>query len=283
MRGIAWIRDEVWQNLCSKRMLIFCLFQFTILHGYLQAVRVFCNTMEIPISQHVMTLLGGAIYVVVIYGISVVYFYSYVPCMQKSQLYAMVRLGKRRWMVGKILQICLSALALVVVEFLLILGILFPYLRWEWNWGDAIYQLTEVEMAMEFQIMFPFSYELIQGMTAMEAGIWYVGLMWLATSVTGMCMLVVSLYFGRTSGILVGALLAFLHIAFENMLPMSPWMSYISPFSWMNLSMHYLDFWYEGSISQSTIPILGLGLLVVFGLLAMVAIEKKEIVWLEEN
>ncbi len=283
MKKLKCLYDDFCQNFFSRRLVIFCIFQFAILHSYLDGIQEYCEAMEHPISSHVMTMLGGAVYVVVIYGISIVYFYSNVPYMQKNQMYALIRMGKKQWMLSKMLQIWGSALALIIIEFVMVSIILFPHMRWESDWGSILYTLAETGVGTEFGIMIPISSDLINGVSAMEAGVWYLLMMWLATGLVGMCMLVVSLFSNRILGIFVGALIAFLHIAFENMFDWIPWLSYMSPFTWMKISIHYIDFWYEGVASQREMLLLGIGISCFLGVLAMVAIEKKEIVWLEEN
>ena len=126
----------------SSRLLLFVLLQLVIMHFYIKNILSFSEAVNYPVSIWIFPFLFQNVYVQFIYGISVVYFFSTVPFFQYSQLYTVIRQGRKRWLIGKSLRILLSSFFLVFIDFLISVIILLPKIEITNDWGKVLYSLA---------------------------------------------------------------------------------------------------------------------------------------------
>ena len=71
---------------------------------------------------------------VMTYGFAMCYMYSDVPFMQKTELYKIVRKGKKRWCAEKILAISLQGLIMAILTIGMTILIFLPRVQFDWDW-----------------------------------------------------------------------------------------------------------------------------------------------------
>lgn len=143
------IWHDIVGNFFSKRLAVFCVFQFSVLHYYISTVRHFSAVADYPASPWILPFIGQNVYCLFVYGISVVYFYSNIPFLQRHEMYVLMRQGRIRWAVAKALRICISAVMLSVTEFALSVLLLLPRIEWTAEWGRLYDSLAMTDAGSE--------------------------------------------------------------------------------------------------------------------------------------
>lgn len=225
-------RDFV-NNFFSKRLLVFAIFQITILHYYVYPVKQISAAFNYPATPWILPFLGSNVYFIFIYGVSVVYFYSNVPFMQRHELYGIVRMGRGKWFAGKMIQIWLSAIFLAALEWGFSILLLFPRIEWIGGWGKLFYSLSLTEAGTQIPMIF--SYGIIQGNTPAKVLALFLGEMVFVTGLVGSVMFAVGVWLNRTVSALIGTAFSVLAIVYANIGVWQGWIGYISIFSWLDV------------------------------------------------
>lgn len=161
MDNAKWICYDTISNFFSKRLTVFCIFQFSILHYYISPVKHFSIIADYPASPWILPFIGQNVYCLFAYGISIVCFYSDTPFMQKHEMYVLMRQGRCRWVLAKTLRICLSAIMLSIMEFALSILILLPRIELTASWGKLYNSLAMTTAGANYGVKLGFSYEII--------------------------------------------------------------------------------------------------------------------------
>lgn len=94
---VSGIWRDVRHNFFSRRLLVFCVLQFTALHYYVNSIKQYAAAVDYPAAPWVLPFVGQNVYFQFVYGISAVYFYSNVPFLQRHEMYALMRQGRSWW------------------------------------------------------------------------------------------------------------------------------------------------------------------------------------------
>lgn len=282
MSRIRYTGRDFVHNFFSGRLLVFCVFQFSILHYYTDSVRQYAIAADYPAAPWILPFMGQNVYFQFVYGISVIYFYSNIPFMQRFEMYALMRQGKGRWAFAKLIRIWLSAVMLVAVEFVLSILPLVPRLEWTFQWGKLYHSLalTDAGAACNVRVLFP--YGLLNANNALITVLMLFIVLCLATGLTGTLMFALSIYFGRTAAIMAGTFFVVLSVVFENLHLWKAWVSFISPFSWMDLLLLYGK-GYKAAPSFSVVCMEAVVVMMIAGALSVKAIKTKDLNWIEEE
>ncbi len=266
----------------SSRLLVFLLFQFTVMHYHLREIIRFSADMNCPLSPWLLPFLFQSIYMQFIYGVSAIYFFSTVPFFQRAQLYVIIRQGRIRWMLGKVLRIWLTALLLPCMEFLVSILVIVPRLDLTAGWGKVLHSLAVTDAASKYGVKVQIDYRMISGFSPDRAMLEIMGLMVLVTAFIGMWMLLVSLCFTRTLAVVSATALAVLPVAAANVHLELPMIVFVSPFSWLNRML------LEGAYRVAS-PSFGMAMAILItgsALLAagvVLAIRRTEFQWTKED
>ncbi len=277
---------HVWQdfvnNFFSRRLLFFCVFQFYILHYYINSVKRFSIVADYPASPWILPFVGQNVYFLFIYGISVIYFYSNIPFMQGNEMYALIREGRKKWVYAKILRIWMSAVSLSFIEVVLSILPLFPCLEWTAEWGKLYNSLAMTNAGLEYNVKLSFSYELIiehdPFITMLIFGI----ILCISTGLVGMIMFAVSICVNRTTAVLMGTFLSVLSVVFANLYLYQQWISFISPFSWMNLLLLYGKVCKNAPSFSAVIIMAAISVFILSGI-SLKRIYIKDLDWTDEE
>lgn len=235
MNKIKYTLRDFWFYFASSRLLLFVLFQLTIIHFYSRNVIQFVEAVNYPITLWILPFLFQNVYMQFVYGISVVYFFSTVPFFQKNQLYAILRQGRTEWIICKYLRIVLSSFALVVTELLCSIIVLLPKVELNWDWGKVLYSLSMTTAIDEYGIKIPIPYEIINNYSTTEAMLLVIFLMFGVTLMVGGIMFAVSMLFSRISAVIVGTVIAIFPIVVANIYYQLNEITFFSPFSWLDI------------------------------------------------
>ncbi len=283
MSKLRYMKSDFVNSTFSMRLLVFVVFQFSILHSYLSQIKSFSSIVEYPVAPWSILFLGDTIFFLVTYGISVLYFFHDAPFMKKSELYAIMRLGKNKWLLFKIIRIWMQSIFLVITEIILSIVIMIPNLEWTADWGRVLYTIAMTDISSVMTIELIVNYKLMNALEPIEAMLIQSGMMVIVTGLLGMLLLTISLIIDRIQSIIIGGILVFLPIVFTNVSRYAAWISYISPFTWINISMFYQDYWYRQAITMEQAFSIGIVFSVILGVISMCAIGRKDFLWVEEE
>ncbi len=269
-------------NFFSGRLLVFCVFQFSILHYYVDSVRRYAAVADYPAAPWILPFMGQNVYFQFVYGISVIYFYSNVPFMQRHEMYVLMRLGKVRWAFMKLFRVWLSAVMLVMVEFILSILPLVPHLEWTFQWGKLYHSLALTDAGISCNVRLFFPYEMLHANNAMTTMLLFLVVLCLVTGLTGTLMFALSVCFGRTAAIMAGTFSVVLAVVFENLRLWQAWIGFLSPFSWLNLLLLYGK---TGKTAPSFPVICAAAVIFIMiaGAFSIKAVQGKDLDWIEEE
>lgn len=282
MNKIKYVWEDFISNFLSRRLLVFCVFQFYILHYYIHSVKQFSVAADYPASPWILPFAGQNVFFLFVYGISVIYFYSNIPFMQRNEMYVLIRQGRKRWIHIKILRIWLSAVLLSVIELILSILPLFPCLEWSTEWGKLYNSLAMTNAGLEYNVKLSFSYELISEHNPLITMLIFGTILCISTGLIGMIMFAVSICMNRTGAVLIGTFFSILPVVFANLHLYQQWISFISPFSWLNLLLLY------GKVCKNApsflmVIIMTVILSFVLSYISLKRIYLKDLNWLDEE
>lgn len=237
MNKLKYVLRDFWSYFFSSRLLVFILFQMTINHFYSRNIIRFVEAANYPISIWTLPFLFQNVYIQFIYGISVVYFFSTVPFFQQSQMYTVLRQGRKEWIICKCLRIFLTSFALSMAEFLCSIIVLVPNVELTQDWGKVLYSLSMTTAIDEYNINIPIPYEMINNYSAIEAMMLVIILLFGVTLITGYIMFTVSMLFSRVIAVIAGTTMAILPIVVANIYYQLNEITFFSPFSWLDILM----------------------------------------------
>ena len=163
------------------------------------------------------------------------YFFSEVPYMQSKQLYSIMRMGRKKWLLDKLLRILVTSLSLVLLEVLLIVVVLLPQIEWNLDWGKVWYSLALSDAAVQYDVSIIVPYQIVNAYTPMQAMGKTLLLMFLVTAFIGFFMYVWSLYFSRSSSVFAASILCVMTLVFANLSGRVDVLAFITPLEWMDL------------------------------------------------
>ena len=282
MDKVRCMWNDMVNNFFSKRLAVFCIFQFSILHYYISTVRHFSVMVDYPATPWILPFIEQNVYCLFVYGISVVYFYSNIPFTQRHEMYVLMRQGRSRWVFAKILRICMSAIMLSIIEFVLSVLLLLPRVEWTVKWGRLYNSLAMTSAGSDYGVKLFFSYEIINENSPIKTILIFWIILCIATGLIGMIMFVLSIYINRTAAVAVGTFFSVLPVVFANLYLSKEWIGFISPLSWLDLLLLY------GKIckrfpSLLQIIIAAVVLMPILSAVSLIGIRSKDLSWTNEE
>lgn len=282
MNKLKYLLRDFWSYFYSGRLLLFVFFQITIIHFYSSNIVQFVKAVNYPISIWTLPFLFQNVYMQFIYGISVVYFFSTVPFFQQSQMYAILRQGRREWIISKCFRVILTSFALSMTELLCSIIVLLPNVELTQNWGKVLYSLSLTAAIDEYNIKIPIPYEMIYIYSTIEAILLVICLLFGVTLMMGFIMFTISMLFSRMMAVIVGTTIAVFSIVVANLYYQVNRITFFSPFSWLDILL--LD-GTKGKIHPYLWQIIIIILAVMFGCIYILYKKVKivDFVWMKEQ
>lgn len=282
MNNVKCTGKDFLSNFFSKRLAVFCIFQFTVLHYYISSVKRFSVMADYPAAPWILPFIGQNVYCLFAYGISVVYFYSNVPFMQRHEMYVLMRQGRIRWISAKVLEIGMSAVMLSILEFAGSVLLLLPRAEWTAEWGRLYHSLAVTGIGSEHGVKLSFPYEIINENSAMKTTGIFLVILCIVTGLMGMIMLVLSIYINRTAAVAAGTFLSVLPVVFANLYLSEEWLGFLSPLSWLNLLLLYGKMC-KRFPSLSWIMTAAAVLISALSVISLIGIQSKDLSWSDEE
>lgn len=227
---------NLWARMKGRRMIAFLLLTFFFMDIYMSPFREIVRIMGEKCNIVVLPFLQTKDFFMKKMFLVVVYFFSNVPFMEKTELFYLGRLGKERWGKRNIFYIAISSVFLTLILFIISVAEVWSVAKVSLSW-DAVMKtvaLTKIE-SMKFAIQ----YEIMDAYQPMELLIHILVLDWLVITMIGLLMYTISLFYKRILATVIAVVLVFLP-------SIDVWLGgclvYFSPLSWLDCSNWRIGF-----------------------------------------
>lgn len=276
--GIAEFNEKFF----STKLFVIVLLQFFMVCVFLLPLREFSTMVNYPVSPWIIPFLYSDLYFEIFFMSAVIYYYSNVPFMQYSEMYKIIRTGRRKWAIQKIIGIIFSAIGLSIIEVLLSVIPLIGQMKIESGWGKVIHTLAMTDAAQQYGISLHVANKVLSEYSPLEAMLLIILISILVISFIGLLMFMISLFSNRLIAMFFATFFIILPIVEMNMESMYKWIIYISPVSWMNMGL-------IGTRHVGELPTLSyiittlLGLIVILSILIICKIKTINFDWNREE
>lgn len=275
MDRIKYICKSFINSFFKTRLLCFVLVQFVIIHHALEGFLDFCQHVRCPATPYVLLFLIQNFYFIMIYGLCCVYIFAEVPYMQSQQLYLIMRMGRVKWLWDKLLKVWLTSFFLVVVEAALTVLVMIRCAKWSLEWGDVWYSLALTDATYEYDMSIGVPYKIINSYTPMQAMGKTLLLMFVITGLIGIFMYVWSLFFSRSSAVILAGIFCVMTLVYINLGSQFPFLSFLTPLEWMDLML------LDGQLSKLHPTFLGVVIGVILFFICVAALATRKIKFMD--
>lgn len=268
---IAMNNIRKWQM--NPRIYILGLLILMFLNIMLAPVRNAATSVNLPVSVWVFPFLLSDYYSLMLIMFGFVLFLCDAPFIDSEQAYLIIRSGKKAWVKGQLLYICLASAVYFLFVFVAGAVLLLPNLSFDAEWGKLLQTLAQTDMNRQFNISLGVSYKIIRLYNPIVATLASYFMAWLVGVFLGVLLFVLNAYFSRAIGVIVTSGLVLFEIFCLN----SPFIfTYFSPVSWVSLAIldtqsisKYPSFVYAVTVT--------LALIILLSLISFLWIRKKDI------
>lgn len=202
MRQLRYIWKMSLQKVRSSKMAVFLLIMFVEYFTYTRPLIRFSKDVNYPVSWCVFPFLMTNHVFLILFWFGIIYINSDVPFMQYSNMYQVIRTGRKRWIIGQIFGIIFRSIFAVAA--VAIPGILFllPHTEFTNEWGKALRTLAAQEVSQDYDFKFKFYYEIFAEYTPIQMMGLTILILALISAFIGILMLVVALYSSRAAAVI---------------------------------------------------------------------------------
>ena len=174
-------------------------------------------------------------HVSIIFLVGVVLLFCDAPFINDLTPYECVRSGKMCWLAGQLLYLFTASMIYVLFLNLACLISLLPNLGLSAEWGSIITTFARTNADLQYASSFAYSYTILQTYQPLSAVAISSLLLFFEALFIGLTMFIINLTSKRTTGVVVGIMLALLPSLFVR--SGEYWMFHLAPTTWSNLSM----------------------------------------------
>lgn len=216
-------------------------------------------------------------------GFIVCYVYSDVPFMNRTELYKILREGRKMWAIEKLGAICLQSFLIVVLVYVMSVLVFIPRVQLSADWGKIIWTMAYSNNIYDYNIYGRSSAVIVNKYEPWQAMLICFFMMWLEITLVGVFMFTISLYLNRIVAIAIVGFMMVLQLI-TGSIAANAAIAYVLPLYWCRLSIYgertFLDIYYPSFAYCLIASILGLVICVTA---AMLRIRKKEFIWNNEE
>lgn len=167
--------------------------------------------------------------------LAVLLIFSNLPLKFPPPYFLMVRSGKRKWIMGQVMYVILTSLAICVLIY--VLGLLFLRGRIfvSSEWGKIIHGITGPSVASAFQIQFQVDEHVLTEFTASQAMAWTTVSTFVSIFVFGLIAIALNLTLNEYAGTIANGIIVFMNMLCE----FYPFFGrfYFSPLEWCSINV----------------------------------------------
>lgn len=229
---IAAYNFRKWRG--NPRYYILALLLLMFLNIFLAPVRQAAAYVQLPVSAWVFPFLTSNYYSLMLIMFGFVLFLCDAPFVDSEQAYLIIRCGKKTWLKGQLLYICLASAVYFLTVFLMSILLLLPNITFSPDWGRLVRTLSQTDLGLQFNASLDISYKIIRLYSPAAAMGLSLLMAWLIGVLFGVVLFVLNAFFSRAVGVMVTSGMVLLEIfALNNAFRFT----YVSPVSWISLSI----------------------------------------------
>lgn len=264
-------RGNIFRTMFSAKIYIALFLAYIIFSSYVEKIKEFSETVGIKINGWILPYITSYKFAQVAIVVGVVFIFGDMPFNDISNEWQIVRVGRKNWIIGKILFIYKLAWIMAILYYLISLITLIPQLQFEFRWGKILGTLAQMNTGG-----IVLNYNLQIEMTPIEACLISIVMIALVNAFTGMIIMMINMLVKIAAGQLAGLCIAFLAMLAPNFSNLFA-AYYFSPASWLDIS-----FIISGNISKYPtaayiFTVIGSGIIFLSAACIFIAINSESV------
>lgn len=285
MKFLRYVFRAGVQRIFQARLGVFTVIMLLACWSYNRPLRSFSAEVEYPCSVWVFPFMLAQYAFLVLFFFAVIYANADIPFMQYSNMYSLIRAGRKKWGAAQILILWFRSIVLTVISVLCSIVTLLPRVELTADWGKLIKTVAMGMMQGSYDLKYSFFYEVMIRLSPLELMALTMGITAGVIFFLSLCMFLVSLYGGRTVAISGAALYVLLLFFVLNTHPkIRNSLAKLVPAAWLQIAR--IDtpdvgyYWLPSVPYMSGVLAAGTGILI---LLILVRIKHVEFDWNNED
>jgi hypothetical protein len=168
------------------------------------------------------------------YALIIIYLFSDVPFFDNRELYYMIRLGRIRWVLKKMLSMVITSVFFTTLSFLICILSFFPNINIAEDWGKVI--RTSAFGSLDINRMCYMSQNIIYDYTPVQAMSLCFLMVLFVTVMTGFFMFAVSILVNKNMAVVIPGLIALLNFS-SNLYITEKWLPKVNIYAWYRISI----------------------------------------------
>lgn len=159
MKTLRYVRTEMMRMIFTERMLTFTLLMLIICRIYNEPVRRFAIEMKHSCAPWVFPYLVSQYMFLLLFFLAVIYVNADIPFLQYQNMYCLIRAGRKKWAMVKIVVLFFRSFFLTGITCLCAGITLFPQIEWTTGWGTLMKNAAMGRMPEDIYLKYFFFYE----------------------------------------------------------------------------------------------------------------------------
>lgn len=201
MKQLYYTWQTYLNNIRHIRVVYFAVVIFAFLFKYNKLLLQYAEDMNYPVSIWVFPFLMSSFSFLILFYFLFIYISTDIPFMQHVQMYQILRMGRKRWIVGQMGYLFLRSLTMVLITFAASVITLLPRVEWGLEWGKLIQTAAATGEQYERQFDYFFFKEAFIEFTPLQLSLLAVIICTLILMLISMAMLVLCLYINRIAAV----------------------------------------------------------------------------------
>lgn len=255
-----YYRYLVQRHFLSWRMMAVSIFVLLTMDSFLATIRVYCQEMDIKMSQWGFALIWHNKYVGLCFLLIFIFAASIFPEDRTKDRYIIARLGISKWIAGQSLYLITFGWIYTIFLYLVQNILLWNVIEITYIWGKGWGTLSNSNVIQQYNTYITVPYLVVSNYGPLEANILVVVIMGLLLGMLGMLIFWLNFY-SKVTGPFIASAIIFLSLAASK----NSMLHRYSPASWIRLDSHYRI----TSTSQPTVTYI-IGMLILWTIMFFV-------------
>ena len=281
MKLLQYIWKSSILKLFNSKTMVLALIMPVICWEYNQPMNRFIDAVDHPVSWCVFPFFMARDVFLILFWIGIIYINSDVPFLQHTNMYQLIRTGRRRWLAGQIGGIFTRSFVAVLYTAICTVIPLLPRVEFTNEWGKLLHSAAVTDAVEGYRLEYPIYYEILGEYTPLQLMGLCILLCTFISFFMGMLMFAASLYFHKILAVAVTFAMAILLFFVENTIPNHQYkISLFVPAIWPQIAKsatpHMGYYWMPSLPYMFTFLAAGIGLMAA---LSSYKVKKMEFNW----
>ena len=285
MRLVRFISYTILEKLLTVRVVAFSVIMFLICWIYNEQIRQYAAALNYPAGIWVFPFLMGSYTFLIMFYFAAIYVNADIPFMQYSNMYRLLRSGRRNWAISQILMLFFRSFFLVCITFICSVITLLPNIELTMEWGKLLYNVGAGTVQINTNWKYFLYYEAMVHWTPIELISLTILISTLVVFFLSLFMFLISLFVNRLFAVVGATAMDFLLFFVLNAHPqIRNRLAFWVPTIWPQISRQYTpDVGYFWMPSVPYILTVSLVSIAVLSLLIIFRIRYVEFDWRNED